>query len=178
MLKLLIVEDEPGLAAILKQMVELNPRYAVTAIADDLATSLAAADAERPDLALIDLQLARSTSGFSVAAKLHDRGIPCLFVTGSAPSFPLPDLALGCLAKPFREDDLVRALAEAEDIVRGRDKVVLRCSLPPQLELYGPRTAPRPRAEWVPTVRRRTSWRGRLLKLFRRPASFRSAVGP
>ena len=175
MLKLLIVEDEPGLAAILKQLVELNPRYAVTAIADDLATSLEAADAERPDLALIDLQLANATSGFSVAAKLHDRGILSLFITGSAPSFPLPDLAIGCLAKPFREDDLVRALAEAEDILRGREKVVRRHSLPPQLQLYRAEPPPRPRSEWVPTVRDRSSWHGRLIKLFRKPKA--SAVG-
>ena len=175
MLKLLIVEDEPGLAAILKQMVELNPRYTVTGMADDLAGSLAACEADRPDLALIDLQLANGTSGFSVAAKLHDLGIVCLFITGSAPSFPLPDLAIGCLAKPFREDDLVRALAEAEDIVRGRDKLVLRQTLPPQLELYA--AVPRRPSGWTPVVHSRTSWRARLMKLIRRRADFRSAVG-
>jgi two-component system, response regulator PdtaR len=175
-LKLLIVEDEPGLAAILKQMTELNPRYTVTAIADDLATSLAATEADCPDLALIDLQLANGSSGFNVAAKLHDRGVLCLFITGSAPSFPLPDLAIGCLAKPFREDDLVRALAEAEDVLRGREKLVLRQNLPPQLELYAPAPA-RPPSNWTPAPASRTSWRARLMKLIRRPTAFRSAIG-
>jgi DNA-binding NarL/FixJ family response regulator len=178
LLKLLIVEDEPGLAAIVKQMAEFNPRYTVTGITDDLATTLASAEADRPDLALIDLQLANGSSGFNVAAKLHDLGVLCLFVTGSVPSFPLPDLAIGCLAKPFREDDLVRALAEAEDVLRGRERLVLRQSLPPQLELYAPDAAPPPPSSWVPTVRSRTSWRARLMKLVRRPGAFRSAVGP
>ena len=177
MLKLLIVEDEPGLAAILKQMAEFNPRYTVTAIADDLETSLAAVAADRPDLALIDLQLANGCSGFNVASKLHDQDVPCLFITGRAPGFPLPDLAIGCLAKPFREDDLVRALAEAEDVVRGREKLVLRQSLPPQLELYGTPDGPPPSSGWAPEVRSRTSWRARLMKLVRRPEGFRSAIG-
>jgi two-component system, response regulator PdtaR len=176
-LKLIIVEDEAGLAAILKQMVELNPRYTVTAVTDDLATTLAAAGAERPDLALIDLQLANASSGFNVAAKLHDLGILCLFITGSAPSFPLPDLAIGCLAKPFREDDLIRALAEAEDILRGRERLVLRTSLPPQLQLYSQTPAPPACSGWVPAVRSRTSWRARLMKLIHRPSRFRSAIG-
>ncbi|TFI56889.1 response regulator [Sphingomonas parva] len=177
MLKLLIVEDEPGLAAILKQMIELNPRYAVTGLADDLATSLAACDRVLPDIALIDLQLANASSGFNVAARLHDRGVLCLFITGSAPSFPLPDLAIGCLAKPFREDDLVRALAEAEDILRGRERLVLRPSLPPQLQLYASAPAPRPASGWAPAVRSRRSWRERVMTWVHRPARFRTTAG-
>ena len=33
---------------------------------------------------------------FRCAVKLHELGIPCLVTTGKAPSFPMPDLALGC----------------------------------------------------------------------------------
>ena len=46
----------------------------------------------------------------------------------------MPDLALGCLVKPFSEDDLVRALKAAEDIIRGRER--LRPSRPGNLRLY------------------------------------------
>jgi CheY-like chemotaxis protein len=177
LLNILIVEDEPLLADTLRRLIELNPRYRVTAIADDSASALAAAEARPPDLALVDLQLANATSGFSVAAKLHERGIACLFTTGRAPAFPLPDLAIGCLQKPFREEHLVRALAEAEDILKGRPKVVLRRRLPEQLELYGETDAPR-RDSWLPGPRRRTSFAARLRKLLRRPSSFRSATAP
>ena len=69
MLKILIVEDEPLLAATLKHLVELNPLHQVTGIADDLPSALAAAEERRPDLALVDLQLARGSTGFSVAVK-------------------------------------------------------------------------------------------------------------
>jgi hypothetical protein len=48
--------------------------------------------------------------------KLHERGVLCLITTGQVPSFPLPDLALRCLMKPFGGADLVYALTEAEDV--------------------------------------------------------------
>jgi len=177
MLNILIVEDEPLLAETLKQLVELNPMFTVTAVADDLASALEAVEEQRPDLALVDLQLANATSGYSVAAKLHDMGVACLFTTGKAPGFALPDLALGCLHKPFREEDLVRALTEAEDILRGRDKLVLRPRLPEQLQIYSAEPEPEePAPAWVPGVRRRTSLRARLWRLVRRPSTFRSAA--
>ena len=134
MLNIVIVEDEPLFAETLKYLVELNPRYLVTDIADDFASALAAVERRRPDLALVDLQLARGSTGFSVAAKLVELGIACLFTSGKAPSFPIPDLALGCLVKPFTEEDLVRALKAAEDLVRGREPV--RPSRPRNLRLY------------------------------------------
>lgn len=177
-LNILIVEDEPLLADTLKRLVELNPLFRVTAIADDLDSALEAVADQKPDLALVDLQLANATSGYLVAAKLHDLGVACLFTTGKAPAFPLPDLALGCLHKPFQEEDLVRALSEAEDIIRGREKLVrARPRLPEQLQIYS--TDPRPEASvqaWVPKVRRRTSLRARIWKLIRRPSAFRSAA--
>jgi len=134
MLKILIVEDEPLLAATLKHLVELNPLHQVTGIADDLPTALAATEERRPDLALVDLQLARGSTGFSVAVKLGELGIPCLFTTSNAPAFPMPELALGCLSKPFSEEDLVRTLRTAEDIIRGRER--WRQRNPETLQLY------------------------------------------
>jgi len=139
MLNILIVEDEPLFAETLRHLVELNPLYSVTAIADDRIGALASVAARRPDLALVDLQLAHGNTGFAVAAKLNDLGIPCLFTTGKPPDFPMPDLALGCLVKPFSEEDLVRALKAAEDIIRGRDRV--RPSRPNNLRLYAEEAA-------------------------------------
>jgi two-component system, response regulator PdtaR len=175
-LNILIVEDEPLLASTLKHLVELNPRYRVTALADDFTSAIAAAQAQRPDLALVDLQLANATSGFSVAAKLHELGILCLFTTGKAPGFPVPDLAIGCLAKPFEEADLARALSEAEDILRGREKLVRLRRLPESLEMYSEAPSPTETARWTPRMRGRTSMMARLRRLLRGPESFRSAL--
>jgi CheY-like chemotaxis protein len=174
-LNILIVEDDPLLAETVKSLVELNPRFRVTALANDLASAVAAVEGHRPDLALVDLQLANGSSGYAVAAKLHDEGIACLFTTAKAPGFPVRDLALGCLQKPFREEDLVRALTEAEDILKGRQKLVLRPRLPEPLEIYGDKEEPEEPA-FVLGVSGRTSWLARLKKLVRRPSSFRSAA--
>src|SRR3712207_4942715 len=142
MLKILIVEDEPLLAKTLKHLIELNPRYEVIAIADDLQSALEAVEERRPNLALVDLQLARGSTGFTVAVKLNELGVPSLFTTGKAPSFPMPDLALGCLMKPYTEEDIVRALKTAEDLLRGRER--LRPSRPENLTIYSEAAAPEP----------------------------------
>ena len=136
MLRILIVEDEPLFAQTLRHLVELNPRYQVIAVAEDSASALAAVAERAPDLALIDLQLANGTTGFPVAVKLHELGVLCLFTTGKAPSFPMPDLAIGCLVKPFSQDDLVRSLTMAEDMLRGRQGLQLRSNRPDNLRVY------------------------------------------
>jgi hypothetical protein len=46
----------------------------------------------------------------------------------------MPDLALGCLMKPFTAEDVHRSLAMAEDMLRGRE--TLRPKLPHNLTLY------------------------------------------
>ena len=175
MLNILIVEDDPLLAETVKSLVELNPRFQVTALANDLASALAAVDDRRPDLALVDLQLANGSSGYAVAARLHDFGIACLFTTARSPGFAVRDLAIGCLQKPYREEDLVRALTEAEDILRGRQKLVLRQRLPEPLEIYGEEKGP-DEPGFALQLGGRTSWMAKVRKLLRRPSSFRSAA--
>lgn len=134
MLKILIVEDDSALATTLKYLVEDNPRYRVTGIVDNADAAVAAAEEQLPDLALVDLHLARGTTGFAVAVRLHDFDVPSLFVTGKAPGFPMPDLALGCLLKPFTAEEIHRALAMAEDRLRGRE--TLRPKIPANLTMY------------------------------------------
>jgi response regulator of citrate/malate metabolism len=133
-LNILIVEDDSQLAVTLKYLVEDNPRYRVIGMAEDAEGAIAAAEAHEPDLVLLDLHLARSTTGFPVAVRLNELGVPCLFVSGKAPSFPMPDLALGCLMKPFTAEDVHRSLGAAEDLLRGRE--TLRPKMPENLTLY------------------------------------------
>jgi two-component system, response regulator PdtaR len=133
-LNILIVEDDKQLAVTLKYLVEDNPRYQVVAMAEDADGAIAAAETHDPDLVLLDLHLAHATTGFSVAVRLNDLGVPCLFVSGNAPRFPMPDLALGCLMKPFTAEDVHRSLAAAEDLLRGRE--TLRPKMPENLTLY------------------------------------------
>jgi DNA-binding NarL/FixJ family response regulator len=149
-LKILIVEDERPLAETLRYLVEDNPRYRVVGIASDLPTALELLDHGQPDLALVDLHLAHGSTGFSVAVRLNDAGVPCLFVIGRPPGFAMPDLALGLLLKPFTGNDVHRALALAEDLMRGRE--TLRPRLPRNLQLFEAEEAPDsvPQAAVVP----------------------------
>ena len=84
MLKILIVEDDSQLAVTLKYLVEDNPRYRVIAMAADAESAIAAAEEHEPDLVLLDLHLAHATTGFSVAVRLNELGVPCLFVSGGS----------------------------------------------------------------------------------------------
>lgn len=137
MLNILIVEDDSQLAVTLKYLVEDNPRYRVVAMTEDADSAIAAAEEHEPDLVLLDLHLAHATTGFSVAVRLNDLGVPCLFVSGKAPRFPMPDLALGCLMKPFTAEDVHRSIAAAEDLLRGRE--AHRPKMPENLMLYEPK---------------------------------------
>ena len=158
MLRILIVEDDTQLATTLKYLVEDNPRYRVVAIANDAEGAIAAADEHDPDLVLLDLHLARGSTGFSVAVRLNEFGIPCLFVSGKAPRFPMPDLALGCLMKPFTADDVHRSIGMAEDLLRGRE--TLRPRMPDNLTFYEAQAeAQLPEPSFIPS---RPSFRMRL----------------
>jgi response regulator of citrate/malate metabolism len=151
-LNILIVEDDSQLAVTLKYLVEDNPRYRVIAMAEDAEGAIAAAEAHEPDLVLLDLHLAHNTTGFSVAVRLTDMGVPCLFVSGKAPRFPMPDLAIGCLMKPFTAEDVHRSLAAAEDLLRGRE--ALRPKMPENLTLYDPSETPSsPEPGFIPSKR-------------------------
>ena len=150
MLRILVVEDDSQLAETVRYLVEDNPRYKVVAIADDADGAIAAAEEHDPDLVLLDLHLARGTTGFAVAVRLNDLGVPCLFVSGKAPSFPMPDLAFGCLMKPFTAEDVHRSLAMAEDMLRGRE--TLRPKMPDNLTLYEPHDdEPAAEAGYIPS---------------------------
>jgi len=151
-LKVLVVEDDAQLATTVRYLIEDNPRYRVIATAEDAESAISAAEIHGPDLALVDLHLAHGSTGFSVAVRLHDLSIPCLFVSGKAPSFPMPDLALGCLMKPFTAEDVHRSLALAEDRLRGRE--MLRMRIPQNLEVYeGPAQSTEAQPGYIPSRR-------------------------
>jgi DNA-binding NarL/FixJ family response regulator len=127
-------------------------------MAEDADGAIAAAEEHQPDLVLLDLHLAHATTGFTVAVRLNDLGVPCLFVSGKAPRFPMPDLALGCLMKPFTAEDVHRSLGAAEDLLRGRE--TLRPKMPENLTLYEPTGSPtEPEPGFIPS---RPSFRTRL----------------
>ena len=113
-------------------MLTLTGHEAV-AQADDLDSAVAAATTERPDLALVDIQLTQGTSGLDVAKALNRLGIPVLFATGNCPLEKGRSLALGCLHKPISDRTLAAAIKVAEAVLHGRG---VQNRLPSAFHLY------------------------------------------
>ncbi len=62
----------------------------------------------------------------------------------------MPDLALGCLMKPFTAEEVHRALNLAEDKLRGRESV--RPRIPQNLQMYeAPEASDIPETGFIPS---------------------------
>ena len=134
MMQVLIVENDADIATVLKDIVEIDQTHTVTGIAIDLAAAIASMEACPPQLALVDLHLGGSSTGIEVAARARERKVPTLFTTASPLPFPVPEIALGCLCKPYTCYSVSQALRIAERIIvsgaANGDEV------PPELEIY------------------------------------------
>lgn len=111
-MRLLIVEDEPFIAADLESLTtELG--HQVVGVADSKAMALDLARREHPDAALLDLKLSDGFTGSEIAQVLRaDLHLPFAFVTGNTET--LPDGAFGAVAvvaKPFTDDQVRSAIA-------------------------------------------------------------------
>lgn len=112
-MKILIVEDE-ALVAINLQAVLEDRGHEVVDIADDETSAILAGARYRPDLALVDIRLARGDNGLAVAEQLHALGITVVFATGNCPGSRGEKLALGCLHKPLSDEQVIAGVQVAE----------------------------------------------------------------
>jgi two-component system, response regulator PdtaR len=118
---ILVVEDEPMIACAVAMELRdaghevLGPAYTVEE-AEELVAS------RRPQLAMIDINLAGYDEGIALARRLRTQwGVPCYFVSGQvAQARANCDAALGVLPKPFDFRALVESVAVAEDLITGR----------------------------------------------------------
>lgn len=108
--RLLIVEDEPLIAADMEAMLA-EMGHAVVGIAHNGHDALALAQQELPDLALLDIRLHGAPDGVHVAQELASRmRIPFLFVTSHTDDATLDRVKAtrpeGFIIKPFEAADL------------------------------------------------------------------------
>lgn len=117
-MRVLIVEDEFLVAQLLEGVVQDHGHEAIGPVS---TVEQALAYAPRADIALVDLSLADGNSGHLLARRLIDRfGIDVIFVTGDPQSVQQSfDGALAVVGKPFRDEEVARALEKALD-KRGR----------------------------------------------------------
>ena len=126
---ILIVDDEFGLAEMLREMLREYGYDVTLAINGRLALDILAE--QKIDLVLTDISLNGEGDGTGVARAARERGVPVLFVTAKCVD-EAPLLALGCLTKPFSERVLKGALEAVDGHLQGRR---MR-KLPRQLTLF------------------------------------------
>lgn len=95
--------------------------HLVSGMARDPAEAVAAAAAQQPDFALMDIRLAGGTNGLDAARLLYERwNIRSIFLSGnldpqtraSAEAFE----PLGFIGKPFLRAEVLRAVARAHEL--------------------------------------------------------------
>ncbi len=107
---LLIVEDQVQLAIWLKWELE-DGGYRVLELADRHQEALGLAREIKPDLALVNIELAGGDDGIALAHDLKALGVPVLFVSGQEDRARLGKaFAIASLAKPYSGADIVDAV--------------------------------------------------------------------
>jgi DNA-binding response OmpR family regulator len=117
MISVLIVEDNLMIADLLADLLD-GTGYAVSGIARTVAEAVSLCQAHRPDYAIVDLHLADDLLGTELIGKLAEpTRMGVLFASDNASGLSLTSAqGLAFIAKPFRAEDLVDALAVVVEI--------------------------------------------------------------
>ena len=118
MLKVMIAEDDLLMADMLEDVL-VQSGYEVCGIARTVEKAVELGEHHKPDLAILDLRLAEGGIGTDIAARLNRRGsLGVLYASGNAGQMGLTKAdGEACLGKPYRAEDVVRALEIVEQMV-------------------------------------------------------------
>jgi CheY-like chemotaxis protein len=107
--QILIAEDDPTIAQDLKYKLE-NLGYGVAGITHSGEQAVVLAESLRPDLVLMDIQLAGEMDGIQAAEQIRTLGVPLVYVSGFCDSPILRRAQLtepyGYVLKPYRTSDI------------------------------------------------------------------------
>lgn len=110
--QILIVEDEPLIAMMLEDFLEVLDKQ-VVATADSVASALDAVDGGGIEAAILDINLRAGEKSTPIALALAERDIPFVFATGgSDDSVDERFRDRPRLQKPFTMDGVAKALEE------------------------------------------------------------------
>lgn len=132
---ILVVEDESIIGLELEGRLQ-DAGHEVLGPAATVGNALELAEAKRPDLALVDINLGDGGSGIDLARQLLERwGTPSLFLSGQTQDArENDDAALGRIGKPFSAVAVLESVEVARAIADGEP--VSPTSVPPELELF------------------------------------------
>jgi two-component system, response regulator PdtaR len=119
LLKVLIAEDELLIADLLEEALVASG-YNVCGIARTVDEAVVLGEAHNPDLAVLDIRLAKGGRGPEIARRLRSKGkFGVLYATGEDARISTLTLADGeaAITKPYQTEDVVRALAIVYEIV-------------------------------------------------------------
>jgi ActR/RegA family two-component response regulator len=119
--KVLIAEDDLMTADRVEETL-VKHGYEVCGIARTVADAVALGRCHKPELAVIDLRLADGGLGTEIVTQLSELGrLGVLYATANLTDAMMAVLdGDACLAKPYRDSDLVRGLEIVADIVANR----------------------------------------------------------
>jgi CheY-like chemotaxis protein len=116
--KVLVVEDDLRILSLIRQQLQLEGFSVVEA--SDAKEAWQLLLEERPDAALVDLNLRTERDGWGLVVTIREDGrfarLPTVVMTGSTDpqaADRAEELGSGFLAKPFEADELVEALRQA-----------------------------------------------------------------
>jgi DNA-binding NarL/FixJ family response regulator len=123
----LVVEDEVLISDTICEMLASDGRFTIVGVAETVDRALALAEAHRPAIALVDVNLkgtgavskaGNKRDGLDLAADLRDRlGVRCIIVTGSGDPVTMARIqalvGVDLLRKPFRFAQLITAVENA-----------------------------------------------------------------
>ena len=121
MLKVLIAEDELMIADMLEEALTASG-YDVCGIARTVDEAVALGELHRPDLAVLDVRLAKGGRGPEIAQQLNSKGkFGVLYASADDTRISTLTLADGeaAISKPYRTEDVVRALAIVREMTTG-----------------------------------------------------------
>ena len=132
MMKLLIVEDDPLIGPAMRAVLS-GAGHTVVGPVRDALKAIRIAEADHPDLALVDYHLAGRDDGLCVVRRLAELGVPSLLVTGfDHRAADVRDAALGFLHKPFSPTALIGAVDASGALLAGKAP----SDVPMALELF------------------------------------------
>ncbi|MNK24780.1 Sensory transduction protein LytR [compost metagenome] len=128
-MKILIVEDEPFAAEELKEKLEkLN--HEVIAIAESYEEALELIRKNKPELALVDIELKGELTGIDLSEELQKQGIPFLYLTGiedeNIYDKAVQTGSLKFLSKPIDSMNLRNGIYEAKKIIDDTKQEMMR----------------------------------------------------